>query len=89
MLPDMDGLEAFRQIQKIVPKVPVIFITADGASDTAIEAMKLGRDRLSRQAAGAGESARNGPAGAGNPPLDECSREIGRRGTPTKAPATI
>jgi two-component system nitrogen regulation response regulator GlnG len=42
MLPDMDGLEAFRQIHKIVPKVPVIFITADGASDTAIEAMKLG-----------------------------------------------
>jgi DNA-binding NtrC family response regulator len=42
MLPDMDGLEAFRQIHKLAPKVPVIFITAGGASDTAIEAMKLG-----------------------------------------------
>lgn len=42
MLPDMDGLQAFRQIHKLAPKVPVIFITAGGASDTAIEAMKLG-----------------------------------------------
>ena len=42
MLPDMDGLEAFRQIHKLAPKVPVIFITAGSASDTAIEAMKLG-----------------------------------------------
>ena len=42
MLPDMDGLEAFREIHKLAPKVPVIFITAGAASDTAIEAMKLG-----------------------------------------------
>jgi two-component system nitrogen regulation response regulator GlnG len=42
MLPDMDGLAAFRQIHELAPKVPVIFITAGGASDTAIEAMKLG-----------------------------------------------
>ncbi|HEX3998716.1 MAG TPA: sigma-54 dependent transcriptional regulator [Pirellulales bacterium] len=42
MLPDMDGLAAFHEIHKRAPKVPVIFITAGGASDTAIEAMKLG-----------------------------------------------
>ncbi len=42
MLPDLSGLEAFRQVHQIDAKVPVIFITAGGASDTAIEAMKLG-----------------------------------------------
>jgi two-component system nitrogen regulation response regulator GlnG len=42
MLPDMSGIEACRQIHAIAPKVPVIFITAGGSSDTAIEAMKLG-----------------------------------------------
>jgi len=42
MLPDMDGLAAFREIQKLAPKAPVIFVTAGSASDTAIEAMKLG-----------------------------------------------
>ena len=42
MLPDMSGLEAFQQIHKLAPKVPIIFITVGGTSDTAIEAMKLG-----------------------------------------------
>ncbi len=42
MLPDMSGIEACRQIHAIAPKVPVIFITAGGSSDTAIEAMKVG-----------------------------------------------
>ena len=42
VLPDMTGLEAFQQIYKIAPKVPIIFITVGGTSDTAIEAMKLG-----------------------------------------------
>jgi two-component system nitrogen regulation response regulator GlnG len=42
MLPDADGLETFQRIQARDSKVPVIFITAGGTSDTAIEAMKLG-----------------------------------------------
>jgi two-component system nitrogen regulation response regulator GlnG len=42
MLPDMPGLDAFRKIKSIDSKLPVIFITAGGTSDTAIEAMKIG-----------------------------------------------
>jgi two-component system nitrogen regulation response regulator GlnG len=42
MLPDADGLETFQRIGAHDSKVPVIFITAGGTSDTAIEAMKLG-----------------------------------------------
>jgi DNA-binding NtrC family response regulator len=42
MLPDISGLEAYQQIQAIDPKLPVVFITVGGSSDTAIEAMKLG-----------------------------------------------
>src|SRR5262245_3226668 len=42
MLPDISGLEAYRQIREVDSKLPVVFITAGGTSDTAIEAMKLG-----------------------------------------------
>lgn len=42
MLPDLSGLEAYQEIQKTDPKLPVVFITVGGTSDTAIEAMKLG-----------------------------------------------
>ena len=42
MLPDESGLETFHRLIQADPKVPVIFITASGTSDTAIEAMKLG-----------------------------------------------
>ena len=41
-LPDQSGLESFERIQKLDPTIPVIFITASGTSDTAIEAMRLG-----------------------------------------------
>jgi two-component system nitrogen regulation response regulator GlnG len=41
-LPDMSGLEAFRRIHEIDPKIPVIFITGHGTMATAIEAMRLG-----------------------------------------------
>ncbi len=41
-LPGLSGLEAFRRIQQLDGKLPVIFITGGGTSDTAIEAMKLG-----------------------------------------------
>jgi two-component system nitrogen regulation response regulator GlnG len=41
-LPDQSGLEAFRQIQKIDARIPVVFITGHGTTETAIEAIKLG-----------------------------------------------
>lgn len=42
MLPDMSGIEAFEKIKALDRRLPVIFITASGTSDTAIEAMKAG-----------------------------------------------
>src|ERR1700685_4693588 len=42
MLPEGSGLEAVEKIQALDPKLPIIFITAGGNSDTTIEAMKLG-----------------------------------------------
>jgi two-component system nitrogen regulation response regulator GlnG len=41
-LTDMSGLEAFDQIRKIDPRLPVIIITAHATTETAIEAMKRG-----------------------------------------------
>ncbi len=41
-LPDMTGLEVFRHLRDLDARQLVIFITATGAADTAIEAMKLG-----------------------------------------------
>jgi nitrogen regulation protein NR(I) len=42
MLPDMSGLDAYREVRAIDKKLPVIFITVGGTSDMVIEAMKLG-----------------------------------------------
>src|SRR5579872_6218076 len=42
MLPDISGLEAYQNIRRLDPRLPVIFITAGGSSDTAIEAVKVG-----------------------------------------------
>lgn len=41
-LPDGSGMDLFHRIRATDPKRPVIFITAHGTTDTAIEAMKLG-----------------------------------------------
>ncbi len=41
-LPGMDGLQTFRAMHDIEPKLPVIIMTAYGSTDTAIEATKLG-----------------------------------------------
>lgn len=41
-LPDRSGLELFRELHARDPKRPVIFITAHGTADTALEAMKAG-----------------------------------------------
>ena len=42
VLPKVSGLDLFQEIRKLDSKLPVIFITATGTSETAIEAMKLG-----------------------------------------------
>ncbi len=41
-LPEHNGLELFRQIRALDHKIPVIFITGDRSSETAIEAMRAG-----------------------------------------------
>ncbi|MBW1860395.1 MAG: sigma-54-dependent Fis family transcriptional regulator [Deltaproteobacteria bacterium] len=41
-LPGMNGLETFRAMREIEPKLPVIVMTAFGTTDVAIEATKLG-----------------------------------------------
>jgi two-component system nitrogen regulation response regulator GlnG len=41
-LPDRSGLEVFQDLKGLDPKRPVIFITAHGTTETAIEAMKGG-----------------------------------------------
>jgi two-component system nitrogen regulation response regulator GlnG len=41
-LPDGSGLDVFAEIRAAAPKLPVIFITAHGTTQTAIEAMKRG-----------------------------------------------
>ncbi len=41
-LPDTTGLECFKRLRVIDPRVPFIFITGHGTVETAIEATKLG-----------------------------------------------
>jgi DNA-binding NtrC family response regulator len=41
-MPGMSGLEAFKAMHQVEPKLPVIIMTAYGTTDTAIEATKLG-----------------------------------------------
>jgi two-component system nitrogen regulation response regulator GlnG len=41
-LPDQSGFETFQHIQVCDTRIPVIFITGEGTTETAIEAMKLG-----------------------------------------------
>ncbi|HYH68039.1 MAG TPA: sigma-54 dependent transcriptional regulator [Urbifossiella sp.] len=41
-LPDGSGLDLFERVRAADPRRPVVFITAHGTSDTAIEAMKRG-----------------------------------------------
>jgi len=41
-LPDQSGLDVLRRIQQRDARIPVIFITGHGTTETAIEAMKLG-----------------------------------------------
>ncbi|MEO6811961.1 MAG: sigma-54 dependent transcriptional regulator [Isosphaeraceae bacterium] len=41
-LPDRSGMEVFHEIRRIDARIPVIFITGHGTTETAIEAMKQG-----------------------------------------------
>jgi DNA-binding NtrC family response regulator len=41
-LPDRTGLEVLRELKALDARCPVVFITGQGTTDTAIEAMKLG-----------------------------------------------
>jgi two-component system nitrogen regulation response regulator GlnG len=41
-LPDLPGLQVFGRIREIDSRIPVIFLTGAGSTDSAIEAMKLG-----------------------------------------------
>jgi len=41
-LPNTNGLDLFREIQEIDRKLPVIFITAEADSETAIQAIQMG-----------------------------------------------
>jgi len=41
-LPGMNGLETFKAIHELEPKLPVIIMTAYGTTETAIEATKMG-----------------------------------------------
>jgi len=41
-LPDMNGLEVFKVVHELLPKLPVIIITAHGSTETAIGAIREG-----------------------------------------------
>jgi two-component system nitrogen regulation response regulator GlnG len=87
-LPDGTGLELFERIRNADPKRPVIFITAHGTTDTAIEAMKRGAfdyltkpidlEQMSRLLARAFEAARLMREPAALPDDPTADRIIGR-----------
>jgi two-component system nitrogen regulation response regulator GlnG len=87
-LPDRSGLEVFRDIQALDPKRPIIFITAHGTTDTAIEAMKGGAfdylvkpvelERLSQILERAFEATRLMHVPAVLPAEDSADRIVGR-----------
>ncbi len=41
-LPDMTGMDVLHQVQSLSPDVPIIFMTAHGSIDIAVEAMRFG-----------------------------------------------
>lgn len=87
-LPDGNGLEVFREVHKLDPKRPVIFVTAHGTTETAIEAMKGGAfdylvkpvdlERMSQVIDRAYEAARLMDTAAVLPAEDEPDRIVGR-----------
>jgi len=41
-LPDMTGMDVLHSVKKLYPEVPIIFMTAHGSIDTAVDAMRYG-----------------------------------------------
>ncbi|WP_449356250.1 quorum-sensing sigma-54 dependent transcriptional regulator LuxO [Vibrio gallicus] len=41
-LPDMTGMDVLKQVREFAPKIPVVFMTAHGSIDVAVEAMRQG-----------------------------------------------
>jgi two-component system nitrogen regulation response regulator GlnG len=87
-LPDRSGLELFQEIRATDPRRPVVFITAHGTTETAIEAMKGGAfdylvkpvdlERLSQVLQRAFEAARLMDVPAQLPTEEQGDRIIGR-----------
>ena len=87
-LPDRNGLEVFREIHARDPRRPVVFITAHGTAETAIEAMKGGAfdylvkpvdlERVSQVLDRAFEAARLMSVPAVLPADDRADRIVGR-----------
>jgi two-component system nitrogen regulation response regulator GlnG len=87
-MPDQSGLEVFREIHATDPKRPVLFITAHGTTETAIEAMKGGAfdylvkpvdlDKLSQLIERAFEAARLMRVPAVLPAEEASDRIVGR-----------
>jgi two-component system nitrogen regulation response regulator GlnG len=87
-LPDRSGLDVFQDIQALDPKRPVVFITAHGTTETAIEAMKRGAfdylvkpvdlERLSQVLDRALEASRLMHVPAVLPAEDSADRIVGR-----------
>jgi two-component system nitrogen regulation response regulator GlnG len=87
-LPDRSGLDLYQEIQAKAPRRPVIFITAHGTTETAIEAMKRGAfdylikpvdlDRLSQVLNRALEAARLMRTPTVLPVEDRSDRIVGR-----------
>jgi two-component system, NtrC family, nitrogen regulation response regulator GlnG len=87
-LPDRSGLDLFPDLRALDPKRPVLFITAHGTTETAIEAMKRGAfdylvkpvdlDRLSQLIERAFEAARLMHVPAVLPADDRGDRIVGR-----------
>jgi DNA-binding NtrC family response regulator len=86
-LPDRSGLDVFHDVHTHDPRTPVLFITAHGTSETALQAMKSGAfdylvkpidlDRLSSLLARAFEAARLMRVPAVLPDEDRADRIVG------------
>ena len=70
-LPGMNGLDALAQIRQIAPALPVIVMTGQGTTDTAIEATKRGAFDYQLEALRAGRNAADDRQGPGGGPVDE------------------
>ena len=79
-LPDMSGLDVFRRIRTIDARIPVIFITGHGTTETAIEAMKQGAFDYLLKPLDLDQLTRAGRAGVRDQPADAHPRHGRRRG---------